>query len=61
MDRIVLVNDGTILADLTPDELLSTNLLRDNGIREPLYITACVMQELILQRKRSQLMPIQLC
>ena len=40
MDRIVLVNEGTILADLTPDELLSTNLLRDNGIREPLYITA---------------------
>lgn len=40
VDRIVLVNDGTILADLTPDELLSTNLLRDNGIREPLYITA---------------------
>lgn len=39
VDRIVLVNDGTILADLTPDELLSTNLLRDNGIREPLYIT----------------------
>ena len=40
VDRIVLVNEGTILADLTPDELLSTNLLRDNGIREPLYITA---------------------
>lgn len=40
VDRIVLVNDGTILADLTSDELLSTNLLRDNGIREPLYITA---------------------
>ena len=40
VDRIVLVNDGTILADLTPDELLSTNLLRDNGIREPLYIPA---------------------
>ena len=40
VDRIVLVNDGTILADLTPDKLLSTNLLRDNGIREPLYITA---------------------
>lgn len=40
VDRIVLVNEGTILADLTPDELLSTNLLGDNGIREPLYITA---------------------
>ena len=40
VDRIVLVNEGTILADMTPDELLSTNLPRDNGIREPLYITA---------------------
>lgn len=40
VDRIVLVNDGTILADLTPDELLSTSLLADNGIREPLYLTA---------------------
>lgn len=40
VDRIVLVNEGTILADLTPDELLSTNLLGDNGIREPFYITA---------------------
>ena len=40
VDRIVLVNDGTILADLTPDELLSTSLLSDNGIREPLYVTA---------------------
>ena len=40
VDRIVLVNEGTILADLTPDELLSTSLLADNGIREPLYVTA---------------------
>nr|WP_296083296.1 ABC transporter ATP-binding protein [uncultured Blautia sp.] len=40
VDRIVLVNEGTILADLTPDELLSTSLLSDNGIREPLYVTA---------------------
>lgn len=40
VDRIVLVNDGTILADLRPDELLSGCLLAENGIREPLYITA---------------------
>ena len=40
VDRIVLVNEGRILADLTPDELLSTSLLKDNGIREPLYISA---------------------
>ena len=40
VDRIVLVNEGRILADLTPDELLSASLLKDNGIREPLYISA---------------------
>ena len=40
VDRIVLVNEVKILADMTPDELLSTSLLADNGIREPLYVTA---------------------
>lgn len=40
VDRIVLVNGGTILADLRPDELLSGSLLTENGIREPLYVTA---------------------
>ena len=40
VDRIVLMNDGRILADLRPDELLSGSLLAENGIREPLYLTA---------------------
>ena len=40
VDRIVLVNEGRILADLCPDELLSGSLLAENGIREPLYLTA---------------------
>ncbi len=40
VDRIVLMKSGRILADLPPDELLSTPLLRENGIREPLYVTA---------------------
>ena len=40
VDRVVLMNSGRILADTTPDELLSGSLLKDNGIREPLYITA---------------------
>ena len=40
VDRIVLVNGGTILADLRPDALLSGSLLAENGIREPLYVTA---------------------
>ena len=40
VDRIVLMNEGEILADMRPDELLSTSLLANNGIREPLYLTA---------------------
>ncbi len=40
VDRIVLMCAGRILADLPPDALLSSDLLRDNGIREPLYLTA---------------------
>lgn len=40
VDRIILMGDGQILADLKPDELLSTRLLAQNGIREPLYLTA---------------------
>ena len=40
VDRIVLVNEGCILADMRPDDLLSGSLLAENGIREPLYLTA---------------------
>jgi energy-coupling factor transport system ATP-binding protein len=40
VDRIILINDGMITADMTPDELLSTDILDDAGIRYPLYIEA---------------------
>lgn len=40
IDRVVLMGEGRILADVTPDELLASTLLSENGIREPLYITA---------------------
>ena len=40
VDRVVLMGEGRILADTTPDELLASALLKENGIREPLYITA---------------------
>ena len=40
VDRIVLMNEGRIVADMRPDELLSTDLLRRHGIREPLYLSA---------------------
>lgn len=40
VDRIIVMGDGEIVADMTTNELLCTNLLKEQGIREPLYITA---------------------
>ncbi len=40
MDRIVLMNEGRIAADLPTAKLLAGNLLKEHGIREPLYLTA---------------------
>lgn len=40
VDRVILMRQGEIIADMSPDELLLSHLLKENGIREPLYITA---------------------
>ena len=40
VDRIILMDGGRIVADKSPDELLCTDLLPENGIREPLYVAA---------------------
>lgn len=40
VDRIVVFNEGRIIADAPPEQLLSGSLLREIGIREPLYLTA---------------------
>lgn len=40
VDRIIVVGDGRIVADTTPDELLAMDILTQQGIREPLYISA---------------------
>lgn len=40
VDRVIVMNEGRILNDMTPHELVSSNVLIENGIREPLYITA---------------------
>ncbi|MBE6910073.1 MAG: ABC transporter ATP-binding protein [Ruminococcaceae bacterium] len=40
VDRVVLMQDGRIVADMAPDELLATGLLREQGVREPLYVAA---------------------
>ncbi len=40
VDRIIVIADGTIRADLSPDDLMAEGLLPKLGIREPLYVTA---------------------
>lgn len=40
VDRIVMLDKGTIVFNGTPDRLLATDALARYGIREPLYITA---------------------
>ncbi|OCH03039.1 ABC transporter ATP-binding protein [Aliivibrio fischeri] len=39
VDRIILMDQGEIIADMTPDALLKSSLLEKHGIREPLYIS----------------------
>lgn len=52
VDRFLLVNDGKLLFNGSPDELLSTTLLLDNGIREPLYVT--VLRQLGFNTKSAE-------
>ena len=52
VDRILLVNDGTLLFNGIPDELLSSTLLLENGIREPLYVT--VLRQLGFDTRDAQ-------
>ena len=40
VDRVILVSDGRIAADMTPDALIAADILPQYGIREPLYATA---------------------
>lgn len=40
VDRIIVVSEGRIVADMTPDELMAADILPGLGIREPLYVTA---------------------
>ena len=40
IDRIIVMDGGEIIADTTPNEILSTDILKEIGVREPLYISA---------------------
>lgn len=40
VDRIIAIKDGCVIADMSADAMVSSSILIDNGIREPLYVTA---------------------
>jgi energy-coupling factor transport system ATP-binding protein len=40
IDRVIVINEGRIIADMNAHDLVSSTILTENGIREPLYVTA---------------------
>jgi len=40
VDRILVIREGRIIADLNAHDLVSSDILINTGIREPLYVTA---------------------
>ena len=52
VNRILLVNEGELIFNGSPDELLSSTLLLENGIREPLYVT--VLRQLGFDTRSAQ-------
>ena len=40
VDRIIVMSDGRVAADMAPDDLMAEGILPKLGIREPLYVTA---------------------
>lgn len=40
VDRIIVIGEGRVAADCKPEELLCGDVLEQQGIREPLYVTA---------------------
>lgn len=53
VDRIVVIGDEKIVADMTPDALLAASVLVQEGIREPLYLTACKYMEIPVTEERK--------
>ncbi|EOH97421.1 ABC transporter ATP-binding protein [Enterococcus pallens] len=50
VDRVIVFNEGEIVADMKPDELLRSSVLAENGIREPLYVTSMKYAKVDLEK-----------
>lgn len=62
VDRVIVVSDGRIVADMTPDALIAAGTLPTLGIREPLYATALKYAgvEITEELRAGQLQTLQL-
>jgi energy-coupling factor transport system ATP-binding protein len=46
-----VINDGRIIADMNAHDLVCSDVLVKNGIREPLYVTALKYAGITVKRK----------
>lgn len=65
VDRIIVIEEGRIVSDTTPDELLVSSVLESSNIREPLYVKAakyagCTLTE-AMQPSRIDTFHIEKC
>lgn len=58
VDRVVLVAGGKIIANGSPDEIIASGLLANNGIREPLYVGACALANEELPEDKKQVITV---
>ncbi len=54
LDRIIVVYDGKIVADMQPEALLWADILTECGLREPLYISALKYAGCIIQPDKDK-------
>ncbi|MGE7867573.1 ABC transporter ATP-binding protein [Bacillus paramycoides] len=57
LDKIILIDEGEVVAIGSPDKILSSNILPNIGLREPIYIEA--LKKLNFGNKNDMLFPIE--
>ncbi|MFJ8353776.1 ABC transporter ATP-binding protein [Bacillus paramycoides] len=57
LDKIILIDEGEVVAIGSPDKILASNILPNIGLREPIYIEA--LKKLNFGNKNDMLFPIE--
>jgi len=53
VDRIILIDKGRVIADKKPADILASGLLKETGIREPLYLCALAYSGITVDSRMS--------